>query len=236
MYVKLVMVMIVAVAFPIVSEITTFRESKSVGIIFFGYACYRVWGEDKPEHELGHIWRFCQPCLFGTIGAAVQFKDIDGGGVGIGIGIIFIGLTFRWIGAFLAMMEPKYTIKEKIFVAFGWIPKATVQAVLAGVTLNEANKSQNEDYIRMGKAMLTMAVFAICIAAPLGAILIATLGPKCLNNDGLDLTCYMGGPEAAADEPAKEGLELVDVDKKDGEVEQEKAETVKVDGENEAQM
>ena len=84
-----------------------------------------------------------------------------------------------------------------------------------------------------------MAVFAICIAAPLGAILIATLGPKCLENDGLDLTCYMGGPEgdAAADEPAKEGLELEDInaDKKDKVDEQDKPETVKVEA-DEAQM
>lgn len=35
----------------------------------------------------------------------------------------------------------------------------------------------------MGTAMLTMAVFAICITAPLGAIFINTLGPMWLAND-----------------------------------------------------
>lgn len=53
MYIKLIAVMIVAVAMPIVAEVTTFRESKFVGIIFFGYMCFRMWGEDKPEEELG---------------------------------------------------------------------------------------------------------------------------------------------------------------------------------------
>jgi hypothetical protein len=33
----------------------------------------------------------------------------------------------------------------------------------------------------MGTSMLTMAVFAICITAPLGAIFINTLGPMWLN-------------------------------------------------------
>ena len=135
MTLKLIAVLIVAIATPIVAEVTTFKESKFVGIIFFGYMCFRMWGEDKPEEELGKIWMFCQPLLFGTVGAAVQFKDIDPTTLGPGILVIFIGLTCRWIGAFLAMMEPKYTVKEKAFVAFGWIPKATVQAALGGVTI-----------------------------------------------------------------------------------------------------
>jgi hypothetical protein len=53
MTLKLIACLIVAVAMPIVAEVTTFRESKFVGIIFFGYACFRAWGEDKPEEELG---------------------------------------------------------------------------------------------------------------------------------------------------------------------------------------
>lgn len=69
---------------------------------------------------------FCQPVLFGTVGAEVQFKNIKPAMLGTGIGIIAIGLTFRWIGAFVACLEPKYNNKERAFVAFGWIPKATV--------------------------------------------------------------------------------------------------------------
>jgi len=62
-----------AVAVPLVSEGVHWPEAKFVCIIFFGYMCYRVWGEDKPEHELGILWSFCQPFLFGTVGAAVLF-------------------------------------------------------------------------------------------------------------------------------------------------------------------
>ena len=39
-------------------------------------------------------------------------------------------------------------------------------------------------YIEWGNAMLTTAVFSICLTAPLGAIFINTLGTKWLNYDG----------------------------------------------------
>lgn len=179
-WMKLIMVMTVAVAMPFAAEYSTFHESKFVGIIFFGYMCFKLWGEEKPEHALAQIWMFCQPFLFGTVGAAVIFSTINPSDLGTGIIIIFIGLAFRWIGAYLAFCEKKYTRKEAAFVAFAWIPKATVQAALGGMVLAEAQKRNLPEYEVYGNAMLTMAVFAICITAPLGAIFINTLGPMWL--------------------------------------------------------
>lgn len=171
---------------------------------------------------------FCQPFLFGTVGAAVQFKDIDVSSLGPGIGVIFIGLTCRWIGAFLAMMEPKYTVKEKAFVAFGWIPKATVQAALGGVTIAEARKSGDPTFIKNGKEMLTMAVFAICITAPLGAILIVTLGKRWLKYDEeFDTTKYMG--EQVEDKEATQELVAVTDNNINGDVEAAPAEAAAAD-------
>jgi hypothetical protein len=46
--------------------------------------------------------------------------------------------------------------------------------------LSEAQKRGLPEYEEYGNAMLTMAVFAICITAPLGAIFINTLGPMWL--------------------------------------------------------
>jgi len=139
-FAKIIALLVVAIALPIGTELLHIPEAKFVGIIFFGYGCFRVWGEDKPEEDLATIWMFCQPVLFGTIGAAVQFKDIMPSELSTGVLIIFIGLCARWVGAFCACLEPKYTIKEKAFVAFGWIPKATVQAALGGVTLVTARE------------------------------------------------------------------------------------------------
>lgn len=97
--------------------------------------CYQAWGENKPEHELAVFWMFCQPFLFGTVGAAVLFTKIEPSMIGRGFGTILIGVTFRWFGTFFAACEKKYTYRERAFMAFAWIPKATVQAALGGICL-----------------------------------------------------------------------------------------------------
>lgn len=109
-------------------------------------------------------------------------------------------------------MEPKYTVKEKAFVAFGWIPKATVQAALGGVTIQMAKQTGDAVMIKNGKEMLTMAVFAICITAPLGAILIATLGKKWLAYDAEFDTTLAKNQEGAGETEAKDKDATVEID------------------------
>jgi hypothetical protein len=48
------------------------------------------------------------------------------GSFGKGIGVIILGLCMRWIGTVVAASEPKFNCKEKMFLGFAWIPKATV--------------------------------------------------------------------------------------------------------------
>ena len=175
-----------AIAAPIVAELVHFPESKFIFIIFYGYTCYRVWGEDKPEHELALFWMFCQPFLFGTVGAAVLFSNIEPSLIGKSFGVIVIGVAARWIFTFLAGCGKKFNNKERAFMAFAWIPKATVQAALGGVCLAEAKKRNIPLYEDYGVKILTTAVFAICLTAPLGAIMINTLGTKWLEYDGND--------------------------------------------------
>ena len=74
---KFFTVLALAIAAPIASDLSHFPESKFIFVIFFGFMCYRYWGEEKPEHELAVFWMFCQPFLFGTVGAAVLFSKIE---------------------------------------------------------------------------------------------------------------------------------------------------------------
>ena len=46
----------------------------------------------------------------------------------------------RWIGTVVAASEDKFVFKEKAFLGFAWIPKATVQAAIGGNILNSAKK------------------------------------------------------------------------------------------------
>ena len=132
---KFLWCLFVAIAVPLVCDGLGWPETKFVGVIFFGYCCYKHWGENKPEHELAVFWMFCQPFLFGTVGAAVLFNKIEPSMIGKGFGTILIGVTARWIGTFMAAFEKKYTVRERAFMAFSWIPKATVQAALGGLCL-----------------------------------------------------------------------------------------------------
>ena len=66
------------------------------------------------------------PFLFGTVGASVLFKEIEGDVLFKALAIIFIGLLFRWIVSVIVTRDPKLTNKESLFLAFAWIPKATV--------------------------------------------------------------------------------------------------------------
>ena len=123
---KFILTLAVAIATPIMCKLLSVPESKYVLIIFYGYQCYQQWGEDKPEHELAIFWMFCQPFLFGTVGAAIQFDKIQGSVIGYGFAVILISVSSRWFGTILAAFESKYTCKERAFMAFAWIPKATV--------------------------------------------------------------------------------------------------------------
>jgi len=57
------------------------------------------------------------------------------------IGVIFIGLIFRWIATYFATAEKKYTTKERMFMAFSWMPKATVQAAIGGIVFDLASSN-----------------------------------------------------------------------------------------------
>lgn len=123
---KFIFCLFMGISIPIACDLFGIPETKFVAIIFFGYMCFRKWKEDKPEHELAIFWMFCQPFLFGTVGAAVLFDKIDPSIIGRSFGTILIGVTARWLGTFMAAFEKKYTYRERAFMAFAWIPKATV--------------------------------------------------------------------------------------------------------------
>ena len=124
------------------------------------------------EDSLNHLWLVAQLFLFILIGAAVNIQVAWQAG-GIGILIIGIGLIARSLGVFLATWHSGLTWNERKFCAVAYIPKATVQAAIGGVPLAMG--------IPGGEIMLAIAVLAIIITAPIGAIAIKKLAPCLLN-------------------------------------------------------
>ena len=106
-----------------------------------------------------------------------------------GLGILFAGLTIRIIVSTLCVCTDQFEGRERLFIALAWLPKATVQAALGSVALDAARSmaTVNPDHERWGIQILTLAVLAIIVTAPVGAVLIALCGPRLLRKEGAQL-------------------------------------------------
>ena len=67
-------------------------------------------------------------------------------------------------GVFVCLLKTKFSGKERLFCMLAYTPKATVQAAIGGVPLAMG--------LSCGNIVLTVAVLAILITAPLGAFMI----------------------------------------------------------------
>ena len=124
------------------------------------------------------IWVIAEIMLFVLVGAAVDISVIPSIGINA---ILLIGgaLIFRMIGVMISLIMTKLTMKEKIFVAVSYTPKATVQAAIGAIPLSLG--------LDAGYLILTIAVLSILITAPLGAILIDKLAPRLLKLENTNL-------------------------------------------------
>ena len=78
----------------------------------------------------------------------------------------------RFTSVFFLSMGPKYTIKERIFMAISWIPKSTVPATLASVVYNDVLASGWKDKQVFGLNIQTTTILSIMVCEPIGAFLI----------------------------------------------------------------
>ena len=141
-----------AIGFVIAGEKSTFTNAKYIAGLSFGYTSYRVWGEVKPTKEIGWFWWLIQPIFFGSVGAALVFKQIRNSDIGYGFVCIICGLIIRLLVVSIISAFPrgKYTVKERAFMAFSWLPKATVQAALSAVIFTDAKSNKNAEMEEYG--------------------------------------------------------------------------------------
>lgn len=112
------------------------------------------------SEKFGKLWIAAEVILFVLVGAAVDIRYTLGAGLGA-VGMIFIALAFRSVGVWICMLGTKLNFKERIFCIIAYLPKATVQAAIGSVPLAMG--------LSCGKIVLSVAVMAIIITAPLGA-------------------------------------------------------------------
>ena len=119
---------------------------------------------DKYSAVLAKLWQPAEIFLFALVGASVRIDYALSFGPVVLV-VIILALLFRMVGVYLSVMKTKFNSKEKIFTMIAYIPKATVQAAIGGLAL--------EAGLASGELILTAAVTAILVTAPLGAIFIS---------------------------------------------------------------
>ncbi len=115
---------------------------------------------ERLSGKYSKLWVAAEVMLFVLVGATVDISYALSAGVAAII-LIFGVLIFRMAGVFCCMLKTKLSMKERLFCMIGYMPKATVQAAIGGVPLAMG--------LGCGKIVLTVAVLAILITAPLGA-------------------------------------------------------------------
>ena len=113
------------------------------------------------SEKFGKLWIAAEVMLFVLVGAAVDVRYTLSAG-SMAVLMIFIALAFRAAGVVLCMIGTELNTKERIFCVVAYLPKATVQAAIGSVPLSLG--------LPCGKIVLSVAVLAILITAPLGAI------------------------------------------------------------------
>ncbi len=109
------------------------------------------------------MWIPAEIFLFVLVGASVDINYAVKAGFTVVALIIFV-LVFRIAGVFLCLIKTELSLKEKLFCMLSYTPKATVQAAIGGIPLAMG--------LECGNIVLTIAVTAILITAPIGAFAI----------------------------------------------------------------
>lgn len=139
--------------------------SALIAIMFIGIALqkYRKVVAERLSVKYNKLWVGAEVFLFVLVGATVNVEAL--GNVGIGAVLVIAGaLVFRIAGVFMCLLGTGLNGRERLFTMLAYTPKATVQAAIGGVPLSMG--------LACGDVVLTVAVLAIVITAPLGAFAI----------------------------------------------------------------
>ena len=120
-----------------------------------------------------------EPILFGITGTQIKISELEGSTVYLSIGCLVAGIVIRIIATILVGIGSKLNLKEKVFIAFSWMAKATVQAALGPAVLDSIDETDPQQ-VEYAEKVLAICVLSILLTAPLGAIIISLSGPKLL--------------------------------------------------------
>ena len=113
------------------------------------------------SEKFGKLWIAAELILFVLVGAAVDIRYVSETGLAAVL-MVFTALIFRAAGVVLCLAGTKLSRRERLFCVIAYLPKATVQAAIGSVPLSLG--------LPCGQLVLSVAVLAILVTAPIGAI------------------------------------------------------------------
>ncbi|AWX42979.1 potassium/proton antiporter [Metamycoplasma cloacale] len=151
-----------------------FSSLLSIFVIAIIFATYDKENSEKYSQSLKHVWEFFEALLFLLVGliTKIDFKNTDNLKAW---GLICVTLVFRSLAVFLCFIRSKTTYKERLFIIFAYLPKATVQASIGAIAFQEG--------VDPYQLILIVSVISIVFTAPLGAILMDTTYKKLLDKE-----------------------------------------------------
>ena len=141
----------------------TFSSLISIMFIGVGLKRNREIVAKRLSIKYGKLWVGAEVFLFVLVGATVNINYLTHVGFKALL-LILLALIFRMFGVFICLLKTKLNKKEKLFAMIAYTPKATVQAAIGGIPLSLG--------LSCGDIILTVAVLAIVLTAPLGAFAI----------------------------------------------------------------
>ena len=144
---------------------TPITFSALIAIMFIGVSLqkFRSQVAKRLSAKYNKLWVAAEVFLFVLVGSTVNIQYL--GKVGIKAILVIAGaIVFRMLGVFVSLLGTEFNSKEKAFTMMAYTPKATVQAAIGGIPLALG--------LPCGELVLTVAVLAIVITAPVGAFAI----------------------------------------------------------------
>ena len=200
-----------------------FAGGGSLVCVMMAIVCGTLWEEDQAGKalvikRLNESWVQVQRALFAAMGAGLDLWGIGATEAGFALALLCVGLSARLVLALIVSTPvvggrgvgaSGLGVWERCFVAIAWLPKATVQAALAGLAFDHVQALVDQypqdaalkESLRAAAVMQTTGMLSILLTAPLGAMLIAAFGPRWLDDGSREAPCASAPhlPEAFED-------------------------------------
>ena len=139
--------------------------SSLIAVIVLGLTTLKLYPilADRLTSKFSKIWVFSEMMLFVLIGSLVDISVIKDVGLNFVL-LLVLAIFIRFVAVMISTTKINLNTKERVFVFFSYLPKATVQAAIDAIPFSLGMPA--------GEIILGVSVLSIFLTAPIGAILI----------------------------------------------------------------